>query len=122
MKVKSYRDLVAWKKDMELSTLIYEITATFPRSEQFGLTNQGRRASTSIPSNIAEGHSQQPTRDFVNFLYTARGSLAEVETRIDLAARLQFLEKHTATPCLTKAAEVGRLINGLIQSLRKYVK
>lgn len=79
---KSYRDLIAWRKAMDLATAIYQVTENFPSSERYGLTNQLRRASTSIPSNIAEGQARFSKRDFAHFLRQAMGSLAEVETQI----------------------------------------
>ncbi len=119
MEVKSYRDLIAWQKGMDFAVVVYEVTSKFPRSEQFGLTNQLRRASSSIPSNIAEGHSRRTTKDFLHFISISRGSMAEVETQLILGHRLKYVDKNILEHCLAKSAELGRIINGLASSLRK---
>jgi four helix bundle protein len=78
--VRTYRDLVAWQKAMDLVTLIYRESAVMPDSERFGLTNQMRRSAVSIPSNIAEGHGRQSRADYLKHLRIARGSLGELAT------------------------------------------
>ncbi len=86
--VRSYRDLTVWQRSMTLAELVYAATSQFPKSELYGLVSQMRRAAISIPSNIAEGHSRISTGGYVQFLGIARGSLAELETQIELAKRL----------------------------------
>src|SRR5262245_3618122 len=83
--IQTFRDLIAWQKAMNLAKEIYRLTKAMPASEQFGLTNQMRRAAVSIPSNIAEGYARQSTRDYLKYLRTARGSLAELSTQYELA-------------------------------------
>jgi len=85
MSQKSYKNLIAWQKAMELVTAIYDATQGFPSHEQFGLISQMRRAAVSDPSNIAEGKEHYSNRDFVRFLRHARGSLAEIETQVLIA-------------------------------------
>ena len=77
MQVKSYKDLIVWQKAMDLVEMVYHVTKSFPREERYGLTNQLRRASVSIPPNVAEGHARNSTAEFRNFLSITRGSLAE---------------------------------------------
>ena len=115
---QGYRDLVAWQKAMDLVTEIYRATQTFPAEERYGLVSQMRRAAVSIPSNIAEGHGRQSPGEFRQFVGHARGSLSELETQIEIAAKLAFLAQPTAEQLLMQASEVGRILNGLLTSLR----
>jgi four helix bundle protein len=117
MAIKSYRELFAWQKAMDLVALVYRASARFPREEVFGLTSQLRRATVAIPSNIAEGQGRRSTREFLNFLSIAHGSLCEVETQILIAQRLHYLADADVNTLLEMAAEVGRLLNGLSNSL-----
>jgi four helix bundle protein len=116
---ESYKDLIAWQKAMTLVREVYRATANFPREEIFGLTSQLRRAAVSIPSNIAEGKGRYSPRDFQHFLKQARGSVHEVETQIVIAQDLGYLQKNQATILLSQCEELGRILNGLISSLRK---
>jgi len=113
---QSYKQLIAWRKAMEFVTEIYHATRTFPRDEMYGLTSQLRRAAVSVPSNIAEGQARYSHREFHWFLINARGSLAEIETQVAIAAALAYLPSETANPLLARAAELGRILNGLIAS------
>jgi four helix bundle protein len=115
--VKTYRELIAWQKSVDLAVHIYRITEEFPRSEQYGLTNQVRRAAVSVSSNIAEGQGRGTTNDFRRFLAIAYGSLQEVETQIIIAQQLGYLGDSAATEALDLCAETGRIINGLTRSL-----
>src|ERR1044071_4088526 len=119
MTVRNYSELIAWQKAMELVELVYESTRRFPGDELYGLTNQLRRAAVSIPSNIAEGQGRKSTNEFLRYLSMAHGSLREVETQLLIATRLGYLQKAESGNLMGIAAEVGRLINGLINSLRK---
>ena len=87
MAVKSFRDSIAWQRAMDLSHEVYQVTRTFPKEEIFGLTNQLRRASVSIVSNIAEGQGRLTQGEFLHFLGMARGSALEVETQLEIAKR-----------------------------------
>ncbi len=117
MPVQNYRELEVWQKGLDLVVLIYRETARFPREEIYGLTNQLRRASVSIPSNIAEGQGRRSTKEFLHHLSIARGSALEVQTQLEIAKRLQYLTEDQATEldCLT--VMVIRLLSGLMNAL-----
>src|SRR5580700_5134193 len=115
--VQSYRDLVVWKKSMTLVLDVYRSTQAFPKPETYGLVAQLRRAAVSIPSNIAEGQARLSTAEFKQSLGHARGSLMEVETYILLGRELGYLEHDQSEKLLSAAAEVGRILNGLLNSL-----
>jgi four helix bundle protein len=117
MGARNYRDIVAWQKAMDLCQAVYELTRTFPKTEQYGLTSQIRRCAVSIPSNIAEGQGRGSDKDWARFLAIAYGSLREVETQALLSQMLGFAEKSAVEKILERAGEVGRLINGLRRSL-----
>ena len=117
MAVKTYRELVAWQKGMQLAKEIYLQTRKMPSEERFGLTMQMRRAAVSIPSNIAEGFGRQSRADLLKFLRTARGSLNELGTQFELAMELQFLQKESVPINLLK--ETDRVLQGLIRSLER---
>jgi four helix bundle protein len=116
--VRSYRELIAWQKAIDLVTAVYEQTSTFPDSERFGLTSQLRRAAVSVPSNIAEGQGRASTGEFNQFLGHARGSLLEIETQVFIAQNLGFLKADCGKGLLLKCAEVGRILNGLMAALK----
>ena len=91
MTIRSYRDLEVWQKGMDLAAECYRITEGFPGHERYGLASQLQRAAASVPANIAEGQARQHTKEFLQFLSVASGSLAEVETYLLLAVRLNYL-------------------------------
>ena len=107
MAIQSFRDLVVWQRSMVLVEQVYELTDNFPRREQFGLTAQIRRCAVSIPSNIAEGHTRK-TGHYLEHLNIASGSEAELQTQLEIACRLKFVEKRRVEPVLASAAEIGR--------------
>lgn len=117
-KLSSFRDLIVWQKAMKLVTRIYQATRSFPKEELFGLTNQLRRAAVSIPSNIAEGQGRLTTGEFKNHLGIARGSLNEVQTQILLAFELEYLPEASANALIEMSDEVGKMLNGLLNSLK----
>jgi len=117
--IRSFRDLILWHRSMELVKEVYQVTKPFPKEEIFGLTSQVRRAAVSIPSNIAEGHARLSRKEFQHYLGNARGSLAELQTQIILGKELGFLSEKEMEAILDKATEVGRLLNGLLSSLKK---
>lgn len=117
-RILSYRDLDAWREAMRLAEQCYRMTSGLPKSEQFGLTAQMRRAAVSIPSNIAEGH-RRPRQAFLNHVRIALGSLAELETQTELAVRLNFITDASAQECRGGSASVGRLLHGLIRALER---
>jgi four helix bundle protein len=112
----TFRDLKCWQKAFDLSLAIYQTTSRFPREELFGLTNQLRRASVSVISNIAEGKGRNSDKELVRFLATARGSLFEVEAQIALAERLSYISATDAREPLSMTSETGKLINGSIRA------
>jgi four helix bundle protein len=115
---ESYRDLIAWRRAMDLVTDVYRATRSFPRDELYGLTNQLRRAAVSVPSNIAEGQARFSRKEFHHFLSHARGSLVEIETQITIAQNLGYLSPPQVGPLLDKASELGKVLNGLIASIK----
>lgn len=117
MAVLNYRELFAWQKSMDFVEAVYRATTNFPKEELYCLSSQIRRASISVPSNIAEGQGRQSTREFRNFLSIAYGSLREVETQLMIAARLNYLSEQELKRLLELASEVGRLTNGRMKSL-----
>src|SRR3970040_1012156 len=92
---RTHRDLIAWQAAMDLAETVYQQSATFPKEETFGLRIQIRRAAVSVPSNIAEGAARKSSREFFQYLGVAMGSLAELETQVELAIRLKYLLKNT---------------------------
>ncbi len=115
---RNYQDLIAWQRAMDLVEEVYRVTKAWPREETYGLTNQVRRAAVSIPSNIAEGQGRSSPAEFARFLSIAHGSLREVETQLLIASRLAYPDTQTISTTLDRTAEVGRLIQGLLRSLR----
>jgi len=116
----SYRDLVVWQRAMDLVEEVYRCTKCFPREEIFGLISQMRRAAVSVPSNIAEGKGRFSQRELTHFLFHARGSLLELQTQISIATRLEYLSGSDATRLDDHAAEVGRLLNGLVDRFKEH--
>jgi four helix bundle protein len=119
MGIQSYQELVVWQKAMDFVESVYRTTREFPREEIYSLTSQMRRAAVSIPSNIAEGQGRSTTRDFLHFLSIAQGSVKEVETQILIAERLDYATKQTTASLLDQTKQVGRLLSGLSNSLKK---
>jgi four helix bundle protein len=116
---RSYKDLVAWQKSMDLIRSTYRATAGFPRDELFGLTSPLRRARVSIPSNITEGQGCLSENEFRPFLGPAQGSLMEVETQVQIAENLGCVSREQTSTLPQLCAEVGRILNGLLASTSK---
>ncbi len=119
---KSYRDLEVWQKAMNLVVDCYQMTKGFPKSEVFGLASQLQRAAVSIAANIAEGRARQHTKEFLQHISIAYGSLAEMETHIHIAKRLSYISEDQMQEMLKKASEIGRMLNGLRKSLHNKKK
>jgi len=117
--VQSYKELKVWQKAIELVAVVYRHTQSFPKEEMYGLTSQIRRGAVSIPSNIAEGCERNSTRDLIRFVHIAKGSLAELETQLLIAMKLDYLSSALYFELTQKMAEIGRMLNGLITSLDK---
>jgi four helix bundle protein len=117
--IKSYKDLIVWQKAIELSIEIYRVTAKFPKEEIYGLTSQIRRASNSVSLNIAEGYGRNTTRNYINSLHIAQGSLREVESGLVLALRLGFLDNTDCDKTNSLIVEEFKMFNALINSLEE---
>jgi four helix bundle protein len=111
--VSSFRDLRVWRAGIELVEVVYRLTADFPRSEMYGLAAQMQRAAVSVPSNIAEGHTRSYTREYVHHVAIAHGSLAELETQIEIALRLGYLQADQGAALLECSASLSRQLNAL---------
>ncbi len=116
-KPEGYEDLLVWQKGMALVKKVYEITRAFPGDEKFGLVSQMRRAALSIPSNIAEGQARHSTREFVQFLSHAEGSVAELNTQLLLCVELGFCSKERTREAYELARELRRMLNALRRKL-----
>jgi len=117
--IKSYRDLTVWQKAVEMVTDAYRLSATFPKSEDFGLRIQVRRAAVSVPANIAEGHGRTGIREYLHHLSIAHGSLAEFETLLKVAVNLGYLEPSGVEAIEKQSEEVSRLVRALMRRLRE---
>jgi four helix bundle protein len=117
MSIQSFRDLVVWQKSMDLAVQCYQATKSFPSEERFGLTNQIRRGAVSIPSNIAEGQGRSHTKEFLNHLSMAKGSLCELETQLEISFRVGFMPEVALKPLLALSDEIGRMLTVLRQKL-----
>jgi len=114
---KSYRELIVWQKAMDLARRAYALSQGLPKSEAYGLLTQIRRAAVSVPSNIAEGHGRLTDAQFRHFLGNARGSLYELQTQLELALDLGYLDAGLVQELMQRGWEVARLINGLVTAL-----
>lgn len=117
--VKGYRDLLVWQRAMDLVVEVYRLSDTLPRDEKYGLVQQMRQAAVSVPSNVAEGHGRDHLGDYLHHLSIANGSLMEVETQVMIAGRMAYLSKETEDRALAQAAEVGRMLAGLVRALKR---
>ena len=115
MRVESHKDLDVWKRSMDLVTEVYKLTQKWPVEEKYGLTSQLRRAAVSIPSNIAEGSARGSRADFSRFLNIAQGSLAEVETQLEIAYRVDLEERSSLFT--NEIISLRRMLSGLKKSL-----
>lgn len=116
--MEDYRDLIVWKRSMELVRAVYALTKQLPKEEIFALSNQLRRAVVSIPSNIAEGYGRNSKQDYLRFLNIARGSKNEVETQLQICQMLDYLKQEDLADTLAVCTEVGKMLNALICSVQ----
>ncbi len=120
--MRDFRKILVWQKADDLSVLVYEVTGKcFPGHELYGLTSQVRRAAVSVAANIAEGSGKQYLTGFRQFLYTARGSLLEVEYYIHLASRLGYLPEAEKVRLEQAEADAARTLQGFINSIEKQI-
>lgn len=117
--INSWDKLVVLHKAHSLAIEIYRVSRSFPTEERFGLTSQLRRAAASIPTNIAEGKGRRTTRDYIQFLVIARGSVEEVKYLLLLVRDLRYLGEDDYFPLRKRYEEVGKMLNGLIGSLQR---
>ncbi len=115
--VKNHKDLEIWKVSMDFVVEIYTLTKSFPQSELYGLTSQLRKAAVSVPSNLAEGAARRNTKEFIQFLYIAKGSLSEIETQLIIAERLKYF--NGSKLFFDKIQYQRTLISRLITALNK---
>ena len=119
MQSNSYKDLKVWQRGLDLVVEVYRLTAKFPQSEIYGLTSQMRRASVAIPSNIAEGQKRGHYKEFLQFLYIAYGSGAELETQIEICKRLGYAKSEAYKKADILLSEVMKMLNRMISTLKK---
>jgi four helix bundle protein len=119
MAIESYRDLRVWRQAMDLAEATYRLSASFPKNEAYGITAQMRRASVSIPANIAEGYGRNSKGAYSQFLKVAQGSLKELETHVLLAERLGLVASASTTPVLASCDALGRMLRSLIRSIER---
>jgi four helix bundle protein len=115
MDIKSYKDLIVWKKAKDLAIEIYKITGNFPKEEMFGITNQLRRPVVSISNNISEGTGRQYKKDTIQFLFVSNGSLNEVESMLQIANELGFINEKQTDELVQRTEEVRKLLKEFIK-------
>ncbi len=112
-----YQELAVWQKSMELAEHTYKLIHLFPIEEKFALCDQMRRAAVSIPSNIAEGHGRKSNKEFLQFLYIARGSTYELQTQVDLCLRLYNISQEKTAKVMDLVVQTSKMIRSLISYL-----
>jgi len=115
--IKSYKDLLVWKRSVDLATKIYSITEEFPKAEIYGIISQMRRSAVSIPSNIAEGRNRGTRKDFAQFLRIALGSTAELETQTEISKNLKFINELEYSQITSETSEIGMMLRAIIRKL-----
>jgi four helix bundle protein len=116
---ESFKDLVVWQRAIQLTLAIYKLTSSFPPSEQFGLTNQLRRASVSVASNIAEGYGRSTTGEYLQFLGHARGSNCELQTQLVISKELSYGSEESLQLAESLSGEVSRMLVAIMNKLRE---
>ena len=117
--MKPHKNLNAWIKSFEIVKDLYSITQSFPTEEKYGLVSQIRRASVSVPVNIAEGAARKGKKEFIQFLHISMGSLTELDTLLLLSSELGFIQKNESDLLIERLDTIGKLIYGLIKSIEK---
>ena len=115
--IQTYRDLIVWQKSMKLVTSVYELTKQFPATELYGLASQIQRAAVSIPSNIAEGYGRKSNQDFARFLQIAKGSLFELQTQLEIANNLNYLNQDQLSSFSQFTLEIEKMLGSLISKI-----
>ena len=114
---RHWKDLLAWQKSHALLLTVYGLAAALPKKEQYALADQIKRAASSVPANIVEGHSRNSQKDFLRFLYIARGSLEELRYFLLLARDLDYISTTQYEDCEKKCVQTSKILNGLIKSI-----
>ncbi len=117
MQIRSFRDLRVWQGGIKLVRDVYDVTSRFPRNETYGLASQMQRAAVSVPSNIAEGHSRESTKEYLQHLSIAQASLAELETQLEIAKILKYISEDHAHQLIEKISSLGRQLFALRNAL-----
>ena len=120
--IRSHRDLEVWQAGVELACDIYRLTEAYPKREVYGLASQMRRAASSIPSNVAEGHGRGTTRDYLRFVTIANGSLRELDTYFVLSLRLAYISEPQVSSLGAKAQQIGRMLTSLRAALGRRIR
>lgn len=120
--VNSFRDLRVWQVGVDLVEQVYRLTQTFPKHEVYGLAGQMQRAAVSVPSNIAEGHAREHRKEYLQHLSVAQASLAELETQIEIAARLGYLTAEQIDDVLERMTALGKQLRALRKALTNGVR
>ena len=117
VRIQSFKDLEIWKRGIDLTEAVYEVTKSFPKEEIYGLASQMRRAAVSIPSNIAEGFGRFHNKEYKQYLHISLGSCAELITQFVIAERLKYINKNTSNKLSTEADEISKMVMSLIKKL-----
>ena len=116
---KPHRELTVWQKSVDFTTHIYRLTEKFPKSEIYGLTSQMRRAAISIALNIAEGAARKTSKEFIQFLTIARGSISEIDTHLEIVGRLRYVSPQHLDALDASLTELDRMLSGLVKNIRR---
>ncbi len=120
--IRTFKDLLVWQKAMDLSVEVYRLTENYPGHERYGLCTEARKTARSVPYNIAEGHKRGSTAEYIRFLGIAAGSGSELETQLLMADRLGYHQRNDAEKVFELRAEVERMLDALIRSLKSKVR
>jgi len=121
-KIKTFKDLETWKEGHKLVLMVYKITKLFPKEERYGLADQMRRCVVSITSNLAEGFSRRGSKEKIQFYYTSKGSLTELYNQLIIAKDVNYINNEVFDEIEDQVNKVGRLLTGLIRSVKTYEK
>ena len=116
---KPHKKLEVWQQSILLIQKVYALTNRYPKSEEYGLINQMRRAAVSVPANIAEGAARQTKKEFIHFLHVAQGSLSELDTHIEVSLKLEYIKEDSITGLSPMMNQIDKMLTGLIKSLKK---
>ena len=120
--MKTYRELIVWRKSIRFVSRIYYATIEFPDHEKYGLTNQLRRSSISIPSNIAEGFGRRADKEFIRYLHIAMGSLFEIQTQLLIALQLHYVRPVRFKLLYKESREIERMLRSLTEKINQHVR